>query len=366
MVETPYLSVVAGSRNDDHGGGMRERMRHFAANLAAQARRFALPTELVLVEWNPPEDRPSLAKSQPWPGSDDLFRFRIVTVPGAVHQRFPTADQVPFYQYLSKNVGIRRAEGRFILVTNVDVILDDALFARLAERTLEPGVTYRTARWDVARDVPFHDDHDRRQKTYLRHVRRILYHYGALEVPEEMRGDRAAIARLLNAEMERMARQHDRLRPLLGERWPVMEAIYRLHCNASGDFALMAREDWFALRAYPEWPVHSWHLDSLFLLQVMEAGIVNRSFDWELPIYHIEHDPGWGQVFTEGAAVSVVREEGAEESGVRRVTAESVRMPFLTFERLIQLHRRFAGRGRVVFNRTDWGLHGLDLADVRI
>lgn len=360
-MEAPYLSVVAGSRNDDHGGGMARRMRHFAVNLAAQARRFELPTELVLVEWNPPEDRPPLAESQAWPGGDDLFRFRIVTVPPEIHRRYPTAAQVPFYQYLSKNAGIRRAEGRFILVTNVDVILDDALFARLAARDLEAGVTYRTARWDVARDLPFDEDHDRRQAIYRRHVRRVLYHYGALEVPEDLRGDLPAIAALMAREMDRMQRLHEGLRPLLGERWPVMEAIQRLHCNASGDFALMAREDWFALRAYPEWPIHSWHLDSLFLLQLMEAGIINRSFDWDLPIYHIEHDPGWGQVFTEGAAVSV-----AEEGGALRVTAESVHMPFLTFERLLQLHKVFAGRGRVVFNRSGWGLHDLDLPETRI
>jgi hypothetical protein len=35
---------------------------------------------------------------------------------------------------IAKNVGIRRARGRFVLATNVDILLDDALVRFLRDR----------------------------------------------------------------------------------------------------------------------------------------------------------------------------------------------------------------------------------------
>ncbi|MDB5305838.1 MAG: hypothetical protein JWO38_40, partial [Gemmataceae bacterium] len=65
--EGPYLSVVAAARNDDHGGNLLGRMQLFVNGLLEQCRRHRLPAELVLVEWNPPPDRPRLADALRWP-----------------------------------------------------------------------------------------------------------------------------------------------------------------------------------------------------------------------------------------------------------------------------------------------------------
>jgi len=77
----PYLSVVATARNDDHGGNPLYRMQLFVDGLIAQCDRHRLPAELVLVEWNPPTDRPRLAEVLRWPESDGWCRVRIVEVP---------------------------------------------------------------------------------------------------------------------------------------------------------------------------------------------------------------------------------------------------------------------------------------------
>ena len=53
--------------NDDHGGSMLRRMQTFVNALVAQCKRFALPAELIVVEWNPPAGRPPLAEVLRWP-----------------------------------------------------------------------------------------------------------------------------------------------------------------------------------------------------------------------------------------------------------------------------------------------------------
>ena len=63
----PYLSVVATARNDDHGGNLLGRMQTFVNALLAQCREHQLAAELILVDWNPPPDRPPLHEALRWP-----------------------------------------------------------------------------------------------------------------------------------------------------------------------------------------------------------------------------------------------------------------------------------------------------------
>ena len=50
----PYLSLVVTTRNDDHGGNALGRMQAFVSGWIAQAKRYDIPSELIVVEWNPP------------------------------------------------------------------------------------------------------------------------------------------------------------------------------------------------------------------------------------------------------------------------------------------------------------------------
>jgi hypothetical protein len=152
--QDPYISVVATSRNDDHGGNMLRRMQIFVNAWIEQCRRHALASELVLVEWNPPEGRASLAEVLQWPADPGPCEVRIVTVPEALHRRFRHAESLPLFQMIGKNVGIRRARAPFVLVTNVDILFNDELVAFLAARRLEKGRFYRIDRSDAMSEVP--------------------------------------------------------------------------------------------------------------------------------------------------------------------------------------------------------------------
>jgi hypothetical protein len=149
----PYLSVVATARNDDHGGNPLYRMQLFVDGLIAQCDRYQLPAELVLVEWNPPADRPRLVDVLHWPPGDGWCRVRIVEVPAELHARLEHSDRLPLFQMIGKNVGIRRARGTFVIATNIDILFSDELMQFLAARKLDENRVYRTDRVDVPAEL---------------------------------------------------------------------------------------------------------------------------------------------------------------------------------------------------------------------
>ena len=56
-----YLSIVAASRNDNHGGKLDERMNAFIKSLADNCKKYKIASELILVEWNQIPDTKTLS-----------------------------------------------------------------------------------------------------------------------------------------------------------------------------------------------------------------------------------------------------------------------------------------------------------------
>src|ERR1043166_6140457 len=94
----PYLSIVVTARNDDHGGNLLARMQAFAGGWIAQAKRHGISSELIIVEWNPPADRPRLAEALRWPDDFGPCQVRFIEVSGDLHQRYRYAAALPLYQ----------------------------------------------------------------------------------------------------------------------------------------------------------------------------------------------------------------------------------------------------------------------------
>ncbi|MBC7814281.1 MAG: hypothetical protein H7175_24210 [Burkholderiales bacterium] len=436
--QTPYLSVVVASRNDNHGGDLNRRMQIFINALAEQCRRFALAVELIIVEWNPPDDRLSLADEFTWPEWGGQGEVRIIRVPAELHQKFNHADQLPLFQMIAKNVGIRRARGQYVLATNIDLIFSDELMRFLAVRRLKSGVYYRLDRYDVTSDVPLADvqaqllfcethlirickrygifdvvrqqyywiyppslrelywyhsntGHIRRviqrelegtsqllqqivlapfgavvkaaqaaqmvwswrhmitdcvncemrkglilakrisQKLYRymlhpsetltkltrpmtarilyrkltafsRRIRRFIYWRGLWMVRRLKNVSRRIVvgsARVLQTQSIRMYRRY---LTFTAYAYRVRAKVFRtrqqylrpkLHTNACGDFTLMARDDWFALRGYPELEIFSMHIDSLMLYIAHYHGLREAFLPPPMVAYHIDHGGGW-------------------------------------------------------------------------
>src|SRR5690349_853789 len=122
-------------------------MQVFINGLADQVERFGRDVELILVDWNPPADHPGLAEVLTVPEVAHL-RVRVITVPPQVHSRLSISSNLPFFQMIAKNVGIRRATGDAVLATNIDILLSDELFLDSTVPIPERCV-YRTDRVDI-------------------------------------------------------------------------------------------------------------------------------------------------------------------------------------------------------------------------
>jgi hypothetical protein len=183
--EAPYLSVVVTARNDDHGGNLLRRMQIFVDAWINQAKRHQLPSELILVEWNPPPDRERLVKALRWPSDAGPCKVRIIEVPPEVHAKYYHSTALALYQMIAKNVGIRRARGEFILATNIDIVFSDELMMFLAERRLEKCRMYRIDRTDVMSDVPVNGPLDEQLAYCQHHVIRLCAREGIYPVTRD-------------------------------------------------------------------------------------------------------------------------------------------------------------------------------------
>ena len=131
------LSVVLAGRNDLYGGG------DFAARMnRSLASVVPLACEIIMVEWNPPRERPTLKQVIEHRG------IHLITVASEIHGWQHGADLMPMYEYRAKNVGIRRAKGEWILVMNSDVELTAAMRERLSLQ-FEPDCIYGAKRHDI-------------------------------------------------------------------------------------------------------------------------------------------------------------------------------------------------------------------------
>jgi hypothetical protein len=359
-------------------------------------------------------------------------------VPPELHASLRHARALPLFQMIGKNVGIRRARGRYVLATNIDILLDDATVLHLRDR-LQDGTLLRADRYDVpsdlASDLSFDrilsDCHSRWFQVHTRlgtldarsrslvgrdagAVTRLLALYCEIQIfgwRETVRhGGRklgarvreswnaartgaALLSRLTLAEVARAAslgprrllggirrralrllrsgvlrrkvrgllRRIKRVLPLFPKVWKLiprpttpqarrLARIRRLHTNGCGDFTLLSREDWFRLRGYPEWPIFSWHIDSVFLVAASANDISQIALGSRHRIYHIDHSKGSGWSH-DGAAALFAR---LDAKGIPYISNEFMRRKELEFAETPD-----AG----IINGENWGFAGHDLPE---
>jgi len=317
-------------------------MQLFLDSLYDQCTRYQIDTELIIIEWNPPADKKSLYDALKWPQGCRYVTTRIVTVPPDIHNRFRHADQLPVFQMIGKNVGIRRARGNFILATNIDILFSEELMQYLALKNLEEGHHYRVDRIDVAPHVL----HEYGETTPLASCRknriRINKQFGTYDyrnfmdsVPIFFRHHRDYVFRV------KIEQDHG---------YPL------IHSNACGDFTLMAKKNWMDLRGYPELQMYSFHIDSLLLVLAYHLGIREVYLKPPCEIYHIEHSSGSG--WTPGTG---------EKKLWERLDTKGI--SYLVWDDLMRYSSELRetgdpGKTTIGNNDPDWGLQRFQLPEV--
>jgi hypothetical protein len=346
--EDPYLSIVAVSRNDNHGGRLTYRMQKFIDGFVAQCKRHQVHAELILVEWNPPEDRPFLDKVLKYPKDLGPASIRIIQVPPELHHKYDHSKNLPLFQMIGKNVGIRRAKGKFILATNIDILFSDPLFKFFKEKKLKEGIIYRCDRLDIPAILPETENFDEILKFCKKKY--FLINRRAQSIPRRW----IPLPLLIPILIPFGALKYFLGTPLSN---PLRRKLYRIHSNACGDFTLLSKNDWERLRGYVEWPMYSFHIDSILMYQGILGNLKQKNFGSKKPIYHIAHQIGSGYT-PEGVSLLFER---LDKGGV----------PYLSDEKLLQIAEKAYKEGKtrkkiLQFQEEDWGLIDHPLPELTI
>ena len=238
MDSTPYLSIIATGRNDDFGGDFNGRFFRALRFNHEKLTSAGVPHEFVFVEWRPIERRPFLATLLAAEfealGPSVLRSF---VVDSDFHEALSLNPRLQFQEFIAKNVGIRRARGRFVLTTNTDIYLGRGVIDRLAACELETGILYRAARHDLKAGC-----------------------------------DVSAIDWNLLEDARNCEIVND-IRP-------------PLFTNASGDFLLLDSATYHRLRGFNEvYRVAKIHIDGNFCLKAAACGVPLVDIGW--PVYHV-------------------------------------------------------------------------------
>lgn len=152
MSGTPLLTIIIVGRNDDYLGGYRYRLQTCLDFLAANLKQLGRlgDVEVLFVDWN----------SQGAPLADEIELtaeaasiLRFVIVPPAVAKA--RNMQVSFFTTCAVNVGVRRAEGEFIMLADSDSMMTAPSLKALLE-TLDGTLPTHFPKHELIYPIPRH------------------------------------------------------------------------------------------------------------------------------------------------------------------------------------------------------------------
>jgi hypothetical protein len=280
-----YLSIIATTRNDNHGGDLLRRTSTFINNVYSQSKKWNLQVELIIVEWNPPADKPLLNSVLPQPVKNSNVTLRYIEVPAETHSDFKNAQFIPLYQMIAKNVGIRKAKGEFILCTNIDILFSDECFKLLAQKKLEQGKFYRANRCDIPKEVMNIEDTNEQLNYASKSITKRLGKspgHETLSLPDWMYFSTKLmwLANFFILQLWKLTHPN---------RFP----HFTIDFDACGDFTLMSKQDWLDIEGYVELDMYSIHIDSMALWAATALGKQQVLFPQKACVYHIYHEDGW-------------------------------------------------------------------------
>ena len=349
MAHDPLISFVRYARNDGYAPNYIDRMNLTTKTLVRQAEHYRVPIEILIVEWNPPADKPRLHTVLDGAAGADFATVRIITVPPSVHSKVKGAALKGLHPARALNVGYRRAHGKFVTPFSSDSFLTNAVFEYAATVGFQDQKIYRLDRFDVAPSV--------------------------LKQATTMAAGEGALIELCAANtVGHHAPQDTEMAKPLGLR--------HLHTNAAGDFLLMSKTMWHTQRGQIEnCDVTCLDTDSLALHAAAAGGGTEIRLDDSCRLYKIIHGnmshkrvkPVWSVwAKTLSALIRTLTSSTQKRAYLRglvdipRRKLEGLPGSYASFERNFYLRaRRWASDKKPVkLNSETWGLGGVDLDEI--
>jgi hypothetical protein len=277
MNDGPFISfVVVVARNNIYGGDFLNRLQNFIDVLSSLWQKHNLSAELIIVEWNTPRNIPPLTDVIKLPEAA-RGKIRIITVLPEVHETIPNPEKIPYFEFIGKNVGIRRARGKFILATNPDLLYSEQLIKFLATANLSEDTFYRVDRYDFNGPLPENLSAAQKIKFARKNVFKIETLGGT--IPIDPQSKRPVWLKYFLG-----YRKYKSAKKKAGSN----EIVDWLHTNASGDFFLMSKENWLKIKGYPELQTN-FHTDSYVCCIAIALGLKQKILTGSKIIFHQEH-----------------------------------------------------------------------------
>lgn len=250
----PYISFVIVGRNDNFNGRYMYRLQNFIDHLVYSCEKFGLDAEIIVVEWNPPERSNRLYEELRMPKNLEHVSIRFIEVPNNIHKKFENSDNIHFFEFIGKNVGIRRANGDFVLITNTDIIFDEELIDFFSKKKLKDRVYYRVNRYNIIRDLPPSSkvwEMTRFCKANWSHCWSPRFgNYPRILRPKDF-------IRILS---RTVLKYFDRF------------SYLKYYGGAPGDFMLLSKKGWEGIRGFPETSFARGLLDGYSSIQIITNG----------------------------------------------------------------------------------------------
>ena len=307
-----YLSVVMVGRNDNYGGTFQSRLAtslrinlHLLNKHTSGAPGFT--GEVLFVEWNPLPVGPSsaallaeyAAAAARQSSHPPVTRVRVVTIPQVVHnalvRQAGAETSPPVLEILGKNVGVRRARGKFVLTTNPDDVLSASLVASFAKMNLLAVNFYRAARghcdmrtWQQVTRKKYGANRDAEFHELDRCVGGVRFPTKFWDgQPHQVSGSCA------NGGLDKSIPTNPATHASVLKVTPF--------AYASGDFWLAARRTWHKIGGYIEagviegrkstFSMSTWGLDGFSLCRALAgARVPQTTFDQRCMTIHLDHD----------------------------------------------------------------------------
>lgn len=294
------FSFIVASRNDNHGGNMKEKNQFFINRWINDVKKYNLSCELIIVDWNSKIPlrkifkRSSLKKNK---------IVKIIEVSNQIHKKFQNSKKINFFQMIAKNAGARRANGKFLIFTNIDIVFSQEFFYYLKNNTIINEIIYRADRHDfdlknlknyeisedkikklttLVHKKNYTYDIKKNKKYYLRKTIIHILQYLYINFPKFKKISISLRKISTSLRLFKALCNINNLKTLFDK---------KLHTNACGDFTMIDKQSFYKMKGYHEFEGFSWHIDSLLLFKAyyyLKLNFINLNF----PIYHINHEPG--------------------------------------------------------------------------